>query len=266
MESSKTRICRDGEFCWDELLTTDPAAARDFLVRLFGWTDRSAGMPDMDYRLLGVGDAMVAGLMELPPEVAAQGIPSHWDAYVKVADVDAAIARATELGAEVLLGTKAIPGVGRIAVVRSPSKEVLSLFEYLPERSGQPEPDLAEVPGGIAWRELYTRDLDSSKAFYAGLFGWTATTEDRGMGPYTIFLLDGWPVAGAIAMDDSAGWDGIPACWGRYVTVADLDATLDEVRRSGGHVHHDPCDIPGFGRIGFLSDPTGAVLSLVQRS
>ncbi|WP_197417805.1 hypothetical protein [Sphingomonas sp. CCH21-G11] len=40
-----------GDFIWYELITPDADSAQAFYAPLLGWAVRSAGMPDMDYRL-----------------------------------------------------------------------------------------------------------------------------------------------------------------------------------------------------------------------
>ncbi len=44
-----------GDFIWYELITPDADSAQAFYAPLLGWAVRSAGMPDMDYRLGGGG-------------------------------------------------------------------------------------------------------------------------------------------------------------------------------------------------------------------
>ena len=55
----------------------------------------------------------------------------------------------------------------------------------------------AIAAGTPSWVDLASADIESSKAFYAGLFGWTAdVTDDPEAGGYTMFLKDGKDVAG----------------------------------------------------------------------
>jgi len=35
-----------GDFCWINMLTPQPAAAREFFSKLFGWTPEAMPMPD----------------------------------------------------------------------------------------------------------------------------------------------------------------------------------------------------------------------------
>jgi hypothetical protein len=75
-------------FCWADLQTTDPTAARTFYSKLFDWTitDMPGAMP---YGLASLpGNKMAAGIMELPAQARAMGAPSHWLSYIAVDDVE----------------------------------------------------------------------------------------------------------------------------------------------------------------------------------
>jgi uncharacterized protein len=103
----------DGEFCWNELMTRDGAAACRFYGELLGWKvlDEMDMGPMGKYRIFGIGDERLGGVMDLP-----KGVPSPcWIYYVNVLDLDAAIARATKRGGKVMNGPTDIPGGGRIA-------------------------------------------------------------------------------------------------------------------------------------------------------
>ena len=95
-----------------EFVTPDAEAARDFYGQTYGW--KFEGMaPEL-------GNAFVASL----PNGSLCGIraPMHEQekptarTYVRVADIEASIEKAAELGATVLLGPTEIPGRGMIAI------------------------------------------------------------------------------------------------------------------------------------------------------
>ena len=43
---------------------------------------------------------------------------------------------------------------------------------------------LVNEPGAMVWNELVTPDLEASKEFYSGLFGWTITPFEDSPQPY----------------------------------------------------------------------------------
>lgn len=116
-----------GTFYWNELITTDPAAGAAFLSDLVGGYEvREMPMPDGTYRVLMRDGRPVGGVMALaglPP-----GTPPHWQSYLAVDDVDAAVRRATELGGRTIREPFDVEGVGRIAVIKDPQGAVLSLI------------------------------------------------------------------------------------------------------------------------------------------
>jgi predicted enzyme related to lactoylglutathione lyase len=120
---------QQGAFSWCELMTTDPAAAKDFYVRLFGWELEEMSMEGMTYTVVKAGGEAVGGIMAMPAE--AQGIPPHWGSYVTVADVDATARKAQELGGKVLVPPLDIPGVGRFSVLQDPQGAVISAITYV---------------------------------------------------------------------------------------------------------------------------------------
>jgi predicted enzyme related to lactoylglutathione lyase len=121
-----------GAFSWNELMTSDPEAAISFYTALLGWTTQTMAMPGGDYHLLKVGDTSVGGVMAMPPEARAGGMPPSWGSYVTVADVDATARKATALGGKVVHGPLDIPGVGRMAVIVDPQGAAINVIAYTP--------------------------------------------------------------------------------------------------------------------------------------
>ncbi|MCU0765728.1 MAG: VOC family protein [Burkholderiaceae bacterium] len=121
-----------GAFSWNELMTSDPEAALAFYTALLGWTTKKMAMPDGAYHVLNVGDTAVGGVMALPPQAQAGGMPPCWGSYVTVADVDATARRAAELGGKVVHGPQDIPGVGRMAVIVDPQGASINVIAYAP--------------------------------------------------------------------------------------------------------------------------------------
>ncbi len=112
--------------------------------------------------------------------------------------------------------------------------------------------------GTFAWNELMTTDVEKAKAFFATTIGWSY----EGMsiqtgGTYWVAKLDGKPIAGIMNMEGVVP-PGIPPHWFSYIEVDDVDARIAGVEANGGKVIRQPFDIPEVGRIGIITDPTGA--------
>lgn len=118
----------EGVFIWDELMTTDVDDAKRFYGEVFGWSSNDMDMGDMGtYTMFKrAGDADVGGLMRIPEGVEA---PPNWLVYIATGDVDATVARATELGGTVIQEGMDIENVGRLAVLQDPAGAVFGVFK-----------------------------------------------------------------------------------------------------------------------------------------
>jgi uncharacterized protein len=124
---------KEGEFCWNELMTSDLDAAWGFYEKIFGWKK----MDDMDmgalgtYRLFGVGEKQLGGMMKIP---SGAPMPTAWNYYAQVADIEAAVGRATKQGAKVLNGPMDVPGGGRVAVCMDPQGAAFAMHQNPPKK------------------------------------------------------------------------------------------------------------------------------------
>jgi predicted enzyme related to lactoylglutathione lyase len=115
-----------GAFCWEELYTSDPAAAAKFYVAAFGYSVEETDMGPMGiYRILKRGDRQTAGVMKSVPGGPQQ---PHWLEYVAVKSVDDSTRNAKELGAQVHVQPTDIPKVGRFSVIGDPTAAAIALF------------------------------------------------------------------------------------------------------------------------------------------
>lgn len=116
--------------------------------------------------------------------------------------------------------------------------------------------------GTFVWNELLTRDVEGAKSFYVTLVGWTFKPMPMENGTYWIAEQDGKPVGGVMEMP--AGMpESVPAHWFEYLEVDDVDARVKLAESNGGRMMRPSFDVPGVGRLGFVTDPTGAALGLM---
>ncbi len=118
---------KEGEFCWNELMTSDPAAAARFYGELLGWKvleEMDMG-PMGTYRIFGVGEQRLGGMMAAPQGHPA---PPAWLYYAETADLEAALKRAIARGAKVLNGPMDVPG-GRVAQLKDPQGASFALHQ-----------------------------------------------------------------------------------------------------------------------------------------
>jgi predicted enzyme related to lactoylglutathione lyase len=114
---------------WLEMVSTDIPAAAKFYGDLFGWpivTDKQ-----MDYTMTAFeGDETGVGFARVDE---AQGLtPGSVLVYVDVADIDATIARAQELGAPVYLDKTEIPTIGWMAIFGDPGGNRIGVMQGMP--------------------------------------------------------------------------------------------------------------------------------------
>lgn len=115
--------------------------------------------------------------------------------------------------------------------------------------------------GAFSWNELMTTDVSAAKAFYGELFGWDMHDDQTCDMTYTMLKAGGKEVGGMMAMPPEA--KGTPPAWGGYVTVSDVDIQAKQAETLGGKIIMPPRDIPNIGRFAVISDPQGAMLTLI---
>lgn len=115
-----------GHVGWHELLADDWEKAFAFYDDLFGW--RKAEAMDMGemgiYQIFASGDQSIGGMYSKPPMVPAP----FWLYYFNVDDIDAAVARVTAGGGQVLNGPMEVPGGGWIIQGKDPQGALFALF------------------------------------------------------------------------------------------------------------------------------------------
>jgi predicted enzyme related to lactoylglutathione lyase len=115
-----------GVFAWDELVTTDVEGAKAFYAAVLGWGSRE-WEGEAPYTLFtNPAKQEVAGVMDRPANY--EGPPS-WLTYLLADDLEARVAKARELGAEVYLEGMDLPDIGRIAVLADPTGAAFGLFK-----------------------------------------------------------------------------------------------------------------------------------------
>lgn len=254
---SEIRPYPPGSFCWVDLATIDTAAAVDFYTGLFGWTavdlPTDQGVP---YTMLRQDGDDVCALYPLPPNMAEH--PS-WNAYVAVTDVDATLASAIDLGAQVLMPAMDVMSAGRMAVIQDPTGAVLSLWQARQHLGAGQQ----NRPGAMCWTELQTGDMGLAAQFYRDLFGWTTrTSQSVADMRYEILVHGEREVGGMLAI--APDWGTLAPNWAVYFCVEDCDGTLAEAARLGGKTLVPAMEVPDVGRFAFVQDPQGAVFAVIQ--
>jgi len=116
-----------GHMVWNELSTSDPAAALGFYRGLFGWTEHDAidMGPDGLYQLFGGADGPTGGVFP----IGEQPIPPSWTPYVHVRDIDTAVESVRDGGGTVMHGPIEVPTGDRVAVCADPQGAVFGMSQ-----------------------------------------------------------------------------------------------------------------------------------------
>ncbi|GMU42802.1 MAG: hydroxylase [Lysobacterales bacterium] len=238
----------------------DADASLAFHEALFGWSHVHNDMGEMgNYTFLRNASGTVGALCGMPP--GSEDRPSVWNVYFAVANVDASLARAQELGGQLVFGPFDVPGHGRGVVLADPTGAVFSLWQPASADAG----DFTMFEDhAIGWVELATRDAAAAKAFYGALLGWEfppSTHPIPGL-DYQEYVVAGTRFGGILPM--SAEWGEMPSHWSLYIPVADVDACLKRAQELGGKACVPAFDAPGVGRIARLDDPTGGGIYIIK--
>lgn len=122
------KIPKQGEFCWNQLMTPDLHKAKDFYRSLFGWELQSKKGKNIPYELITADGKQCSGLMQMSPDEASK-IPPHWLTYVYVDNIDDSVAKAQKLGAKVVVPATAVEDYGRVAVLQDTTGAHIGLWQ-----------------------------------------------------------------------------------------------------------------------------------------
>lgn len=249
-----------GCFCWVDLSAQDVDLAKRFYTGLFGWEaeDKDAG-PGGVYTVYKKEGRAVASQYALDPHAAAQGVPSRWQTYISVDNVDKALERTAAKGGHVIAGPFDVADAGRTATIQDPSGAQIALWQP-GEFAGA---EVVNETHAWCWSELQTRDTSSALRFYTGLFGWGAKISEGSGGAYTSFLLNNREIGGMIEIQPDWG-DHVPAAWNVYFTVDDLAASKARAQELSGRAMTPPLEAADVGVFQLFRDSQGAHFCLIE--
>lgn len=119
--------------CWNEVLTRDADAGKAFYPAVFGWDagrPSFAGAPE-SYTVWELAGKPVGGMMQMSDEYFPPEIPPHWEVCFAVADCDATVAKARELGARITNEPMEMP-IGRFAGLLDPQGASFTIMQPAP--------------------------------------------------------------------------------------------------------------------------------------
>lgn len=125
-----TDIPKLGEFCWNELATSNVQAAKDFYGKVFGWEFSDHEMGDMTYTMIKLNNKEIAGIWSIPKD-KEKLIPPHWMAYILVENLDESLEKAGKHGASIMKPASNAGDFGRFAIITDPTGAHIALWQPL---------------------------------------------------------------------------------------------------------------------------------------
>lgn len=114
------------------------------------------------------------------------------------------------------------------------------------------------TPGNAGWIGHSGPDSAAAMKFYRETIGWTIGDMPMQDGSsFPGIMIGEQPIGGFSPMAQENG------SWLIYVTVEDVDACVERVRKAGGTIVSEPMDMPGVGRMSTIADPQGAQIAVI---
>lgn len=113
-----------------ELHTQDIKAARAFYSGVFGWKYSEMPMPGGSYTMVANAQGEpIGGIVES----ADKSAPDSFVGYVTVASTKRAVTKAAKRGANIVVDTTTIPGMGTFAILTDPRGALFGIWEEAPK-------------------------------------------------------------------------------------------------------------------------------------
>lgn len=246
---NETKISREGEIVWVDLVTNDRQASKEFFSKLLGWTFKDYGA----YQMAMSGTKPVSGIIE-DKELLSGYKNSYWIISASVSDVDAVSKKINDKGGKILSTPMKITGRGTTAVVQDAQG---AIFSILHNPSGDPKATKPKF-GQWMWAELWTNDVRSAVSFYSDVLPCT-TRPNADEEDYFILKSKNYDFAGITELplkNENPIW--IPV-----LRVTDPESIANKAIELGGSIMINPMVISG-NKVALIATPHGAPFLIQQ--
>ncbi|GAA3955814.1 VOC family protein [Gordonia caeni] len=239
---------------WFDLMSSDPLTAASFYNEVFGWDAEIANDEFGGYQNFTLNGKRIAGLSPYMPE--AGGPPNVWSVYLRTEDAAASADAVESAGGHVVVPPMAVGDEGTMSFYVDPSGAAIGSWQS-DRHTGFAEWGVAGAP---YWFECLSTDQAAAVPFYQSVFGARPEAVPGAPGNYTQLFYGDTAYA---AVMDARGMlpEGVPSYWNVYLTVDDVEATLQEVVNRNGTVLRGP-EVTPYGTLATIADPLGAAISL----
>jgi predicted enzyme related to lactoylglutathione lyase len=119
-----------GEFCWNELATSNLQAAKDFYGKVFDWQFSDHDMGEMTYTMIKRNDKEFGGIWTIPKDQTKE-IPPHWMTYILIENLEESLEKATKNGATIVKPATNAGDMGRFSIITDPTGAHIALWQTL---------------------------------------------------------------------------------------------------------------------------------------
>ena len=250
---------------WAELSTTDEAGALSFYSALFGWVDNPQEMaPNSYYHMQTINDLPACAMYQQGEEERSQGVPSHWNIYFTVENVDNTMTAIGQHGGQVVFGPHDVFEAGRMAMCQDPQGAFFAIWQPNQHIGAR----VKQEAGAVFWHELLTTDSAAALEFYKAVLGLEQFQVPESQWEYLMLRAGETEVAGVMQITPEMG--EFPPHWSVYFGVENADEAVARAQSLGATVYVPATDIapfegqPPIGRFAALGDPQGAAFSVFQ--
>lgn len=243
-----------GTFSWADCSSTDWAEGKKFYSEVLGWETEDLPMGEgLFYTMFKQDGENVGAINPMPADM--QGVPSHWNNYITVDNVDSLVDKVKEFGGTVVAEPFDVFEDGRMMVIQEPTGGTVSLWQTKNTIGA----GLVNTVGAMVWNELMTRDPQTAMDFFNKLLGWEY--QQDGDNEYYMIVNRGRMNGGILKLGEEYG--EAPSAFMVYYNVADIDASVEKVKSLGGTIHVQ-AEAKDVGRFAMIEDPQGAMLYLLE--
>ena len=117
--------------------------------------------------------------------------------------------------------------------------------------------------GKFVWFDLLTNDLPGTKQFYGELFNWEFEETASDNSSNATIKNNDTAIGGIIylkRLDENES----ESRWLSYLSVADVQRSVEQFHEAGGTVLKEGRDVQGRGRVAVVKSPQGAIVALLR--
>jgi predicted enzyme related to lactoylglutathione lyase len=244
-----------GKFVRADLVTPNLTVSKTFYAELFGWEFKI--FPN--YAIAQINERELGRIFQREPP---KGSPSRafWLAYMSVPDVAASQNIVTANGGSVLLPTRDVPALGKLAVFKDAEGAVFGTIRL---NAGDPEDYLAEA-GEWIWLQLLSRDSRKAADFYAKLAKYELIDNPLSDREDSYLLASNGYARAALGGVAATHTKNQQPTWLPFVRVENIAESIRKAEKLGGKVIVFRRDDLLDGRVAVLADPTGAAIGILE--